>query len=302
MTYSEPSTTASTNNRRNTLNSRQYHNRRAREDVTKAWIYNHDGMGTSPEATTALARMAALTGTETTAMTNFINRAVAEGLWDHIWDMWCPALNVTDYQKGWKVNAAAWWDTPTGTHTAGQGVTFTTAQKYRMGSAPSTWGLGNNIGMFCFIKNVTYGTETTESYFGADDVSGNEYNFRTSSGASGLSYCVPGTAGAAPRPAHTGYQGDDLIGVGASNDGTRIWQLNDGGDLEEVEGHTWGGLPTVAVQFNGRNNNGTHGIAQARTDSFWAVTYDLPPVMALTLRRLGLQLLRDLGVTGVPAT
>ena len=264
-----------------------------------------EGGTVSPEAQAVLDQMVALSPTEESAIINFVDSLVKDGVWDFVLDCWAPCLNASDFLTDFRnVGGVLTTIDANQTHIPGQGLEFTSfgAGVVTPGNL-SSFMTANPSGAGAYLVFTLADVTGNSDYFGAVNF-GIECYLRWR-GLTNADMNIAWTHdGVSPRPFPPAVRPTgDVIQGGSGSGGTSAYFAN-GSTLQTNIFRTFeGSFPTAAMQFNGRNNAGATQQARDSTHSFWFLMQGHDPATdCLTMRAAVLQFLRDIGVTGVPST
>lgn len=283
-------------------------------------------IGASP-VDSVLARLPNLSGTEITAVTNFINCLIAGDVWDKVLNVWGFGLNQFDYLTPWidettpgQTGALVPSSTPPDYVIPESRVRFTANPSYyRTANTIDTFLASMCHGVFFYLDGWTDADGNFPSaIFGAQDAGGNGY-YASWRGSPQRDYDVQlGTDGPIPRPPDTvvqpiedGRWGDadqsfDEGVVGAWHDGNAATDniLTRYDDEQRGAARSETALPALQLQIWGINPNGdpsADAIQPAYSRLLVILDDDVISSSHVTaLNDCILQFMRDLGVPNVP--
>ena len=267
--------------------------------INERWFQHWGGtLGGGSPADAVLARFGALDGTETAAITAFVNGLDADGIWDDIFEVYAPCLNATDFLIGMKTDTLIQTG---GTHQPGQGIEFTTNNQYLLEGRDFDTFAQANMFFGCYSVATIADTTTNRDYFGVATAAVECYlRWRgTDTNDVNSVYFVTGST---PRTVPAGAPDSDFIGCGL--DGATVRELHNGGVVLSAA-RTFEGIPASnPMQWFGQNIDGVPSVGNKRLSRYSIMAHLADPSDARiqTLRSRSLQFLRDLGVAGVPAT
>ncbi len=248
-----------------------------------------------------LARMSALDATETSAITTYIDGLVADGIYANITEIYAPCLNGTDYKTGFKSRTLI--DSPTApVHTPGQYADFTTGTRYFLESVD--FDSYATVDGFIGIYNVFTGADSAaNSDMCGIATAGVECYMRWRGNDTNDFNAIFNVTSATPRTAANVRPTGDIIGFGL--DGTDLFVLEPGGIVVKATRTPVANVPAnFPLQWHGQNIDGTPstGNVQNSRYSLMLTGNSITDANAVQARARSLQFLRDIGVTGVPAT
>ncbi len=266
-------------------------------DMWKQYWGSLAGSGLSDEVIAVLARYSALDAGEIAAITAYVDGLVADGSYSDITEIYAPCLNATDWQIGFKFMSLVIGGSPT--HVPGEYIDFAATDHVLDSANYSSFAtIEGFVGCYCVwpqadttgnsdILGVLNGTNETYLRWRGTDT--NDFN---------ASYNVTSVT---PRTAANQRPTGDLVGMGL--EGTDLFELQPGGVIVKatrVQNIVPTGFP---MQWHGRNVDGTPaGTSAARYSLMIHSNALFSTVVQGSVRARSLQFLRDIGVTGVPAT
>ena len=257
--------------------------------------------GVSSEVAAVLARYSALTAGEISAITTFVDGLVSDGSYSDITEIYAPCLNATDYLIGMKFMTLI-ESSPAPLHTPGEFIDFTTSSRYMLDSADFD-SFATPEG-FMGVYNVFTAADVTQNsdLFGVADAS-NECYFRWRGNDTNDFNTLYNVTGATPRAAANTRPTGDIVGMGL--EGTDVFNLAPGGIVTKAA-RTPTAVPAGhPCQWHGQNLNGTPAVGNVQPARYSLMLHSngiLSTVAQGSVRARCLQFLRDIGVTGVPAT
>lgn len=255
----------------------------------------------SSEVAAVLARMSAVDATEIAAITAFVDGIVAIGIYNDISEIYAPCLNATDFLTGFKFMSLV----PSASapaHTPGEFVEFSTnAQHYLDSVNFDSFATANG---FVGVYNVFTAADTVNNsdLFGVADLV-NECYMRWRGSDTNDFNDIYNVTGATPRTAANVRPTGDMVGVGLDNGD--VFNLQPAALVSKAT-RTPTAVPVgFPFQWHGQNLNGTPASGNMANSRYSLMIHSngLPSAIPQgELRALCLQFLRDIGVTGVPAT
>lgn len=270
------------------------------DDVTFNLKVVVGGPGPSAEVQAVFDRMSALSTTEEDAIEAYVDGLVADGIYANITEIYAPCLNGTDYKTGFKARTLIDSASPP-VHTPGEFVAFTTnAQHFLENVNFDTYA---TVEGFIAIYNVFIDADTVNnSDLCGIATAGNECYLRWRGNDTNDFNALYNVTSATPRSAAATRPDGDLIGFGL--EGTDVFVLQPGGVVVKAT-RTPNVVPAGnPLQWHGQNIDGTPtagNVANSRY-SLMVTGNSIIDTNAIQARVRGLQFLRDIGVTGVPAT
>lgn len=257
--------------------------------------------GVSPEVQAVFDRMSALTQTEMDAIESFVDGMVAGGFYAEMSEIYAPCLNATDFLTGFKFMSLLPSVTPP-VHTPGEFVEFSNNNMHYLDSEDfDTFGTPEGF-MGCY--NVFTGADTTgnSDLFGLADAS-NECYYRWRGTDTTDFNAIYNVTTATPRSASNQRPDGDIVGQGL--EGLDVFELQPGGIVVKSTR-----IPTAVpaghpCQWHGQNLNGTPAAGNMANSRYSLMVHSnvlLSNIVQGSFRALSLQFLRDIGVTGIPAT
>lgn len=256
----------------------------------------------SPEVTAVLARMSALTQTEIDAIEAYVDGLVADSVYSNITEIYAPCLNATDFRTGFKfmtlIDSAS-----SPIHTPGEYVDFTAGAQHMLDSEP--------YDSFATVQ----GFMGAYIVFTGADVTGNSDLFGIATAGVECYYRWRGTdtndfnaiynvTSATPRSVSNVRPTGDMVGVGL--EGVETFELEPGGIIVKSTRVPNGAVPaTHPCQWHGQNIDGVPSVGNVQNSRYSLMMHSnliLSTVTQGVVRARSLQFLRDIGVTGVPAT
>ena len=255
----------------------------------------------SPEVTAVLARMSALDQTEIGAIEAYVDGMVAQGFYSAMTEIYAPCLNATDFLTGFKFMALQ-PSAPAPVHTPGEFVEFTGNSQHYLDSAP--FDSFATAGGFAGVYNVFSGADvTTNSDMFGVATAGIECYYRWRGNDTNDSNAIYNVTSATPRHIGTVRPTGDIVGVGL--EGLEIFELQPGAIIEKAARTPTAVPATHPFQWHGQNIDGVPSVGNVTNSRYSLMLHSnviLSTVVQGTMRALSLQFLRDIGVTGVPAT
>ena len=256
--------------------------------------------GLSTPVELVLARYSALDGTETAAITAFVEGLEADGIWDNITEVYAPCLNGTDFLIGMKARTLQ----PSGTppvHTPGEFVEFSNNNMHYLEDV--NFDSYATIEGFIAVYNVFTGADSTANsdLFGVA-TAGIECYMRWRGNDTNDFNAIYNVTSATPRSAANQRPTGDLVGMGLL--GVDIFNLQPGGIVVKAT-RTPNAVPAnFPLQWHGQNIDGTPaaGNMQNSRYSLMITGNTITDTNAILARARSLQFLRDIGVTGIPVT
>ena len=258
----------------------------------------------SSEVQAVLNRMSALSGGEIAAITAYVDGLVADGSYAAITEIYAPCLNGTDFLTGFKFMSLL----PSASqpaHTPGEFVEFSTNAQHFLDSAD--FDTFANVEGFIAVYNVFTAADTVgnSDLFGLADVGGRECYMRWRGNDTFDFNAIYNTTAATPRTAANLRPQGDLVGMGL--EGTDVYVLQPGGIIVKAGPRTLHpGVPTThPCQWHGQNLSGTPAAGNMGNSRYSLMIHSnaiVSSVLQGSVRARSLQFLRDIGVTGVPAT
>ncbi len=255
------------------------------------------GGGVSPEAQAVLDRMAVLSPNETSSIITFVDGLVSDGVWSSVLEFYAPCLNATDFLTGFVTDTLI--AAGATAHTPGEYIDFTTT-----GGRVTE---GRNFDSFASIDHaygayvVWYVADTTGNSDMCGVLSGgNETYFRWRGNDTFDFNAICNETAVTPRTAANTRPTGDIAGCGLN--GTTHYDLEVGGTthtVTRVRNVVPVGFP---FQWHGRNSDGAPGNTPPSRFSAMYHLSDGTAATALIMRSRTLQFMRDIGVTGIPAT
>ena len=257
----------------------------------------------SAEVLAVLARYSALTTGEKLAIQTFVDGLVADGTYSDITEIYAPCLNATDYLIGMKFMTLI-ESSPAPVHTPGEYIDFTTSSRYMLDSA--------NFDTFATLEGfigayvVFYNADVTQNsdLFGLADASGRECYMRWRGNDTNDFNALYNVTAATPRTVANARPTGDLVGFGL--EGAQVFVVEPGGTAVKanrtVEALVPQGHP---CQWHGQNLSGTPAIGNVQPSRYSLMIHSnviISTIAQGSVRARSLQFLRDIGVTGVPAT
>ena len=267
------------------------------------WFQEWLALASSSVLDDVLARYSALDGTEISAITAFINGLVTDGIFLNITEVYAPCLNATDFLIGMKFMTLI-ESSPIPIHTPGEFVDYTTSSRHHLDSANfDTFAVvGGFIG--AYIVFTAADVVANSDMFGLADAGGLECYYRWRGNDTNDFNAIYNVTGATPRTAANQRPTGDFVGFGL--EGTSVKNLQPGGSIltsgaRTVEAGVPGPHP---CQWHGQNLSGTPAVGNVQPSRYSMMVHSngLTSAEILLLRARVLQFLRDIGVTGVPAT
>ena len=256
----------------------------------------------SAEAQAVLDRMSALSSTEINAIIAYVDGMVAAGYYTDITEIYAPCLNGTDYHTGFKFMTLI-DSSPAAIHTPGEYVDFTTSSRHMLDSAnfDSFASIEGFVGAYIVFTDADV-TQNSD-LFGVADASGRECYMRwrgNDTNDFNTLYCV---TSASPRTVANVRPSGDLVGFGL--EGVEVYNLGPGGIISKAT-RIQEGIPTThPFQWHGQNLSGTPALGNVQPSRYSLMIHSNAIISTIaqgSLRALSLQFLRDIGVTGIPAT
>ena len=256
----------------------------------------------SPEVQAVFDRMSALDQTEIDAIVDFVDGLVADGNYSDITEIYAPCLNGTDFETGFKFMTLQ-PSSPAPIHTPGQYVDFTTSSRHYLDS--------ENFDSFATLEGfiaayiVFTGADVTQNsdMFGVADASGRECYFRWRGNDTNDFNALYNVTGATPRTAANTRPTGDMVGMGL--EGTDLFNLQPGGIIAKAARTTEGVPTTHPLQWHGQNLSGSPAVGNVQPSRYSLMIHSNllgSTVLQGSIRTRSLQFLRDIGVTGIPAT
>ena len=259
----------------------------------------------SPEVQAVIDRMSALSTQEIDAIEAFVDGMAGIGRWtsgDEIIDVWCFALNSTDFLTSFVGNMNMTTSSGTITHVAQRGVEFATGAYYRTAENYDDVWLQPQAYNLIYNNDIPASSADPQYYLGCADLTincaagyfndseyqiiwGTDTQFDFSTFRQTVGALTSGSYD--PVVAFINYGLPDV-----------------GGLIEGPNASKVGNGPSLPMQLNGANINGTSTNAvNTQVGLFMLGNSFFYDEFALqTIRNLAKQFMRDLGVTGVPPT
>lgn len=260
------------------------------------------GASISPEVQAVFNRMTGLTPTEESAIETYVDGLVADGVYASMTEIYAPCLNATDYKTGFKFMTLI-DSVPAPVHTPGEFADFTTSSRHFLDSA--NFDTFANIEGFIGVYNAFTAADVTQNsdLFGVADVGGRECYYRWRGNDTNDSNVLYNVTGATPRHIGTVRPTGDIVGMGL--EGTDLFELQPGGIIEKAT-RTVEGVPTThPFQWHGQNLSGSPAVGNVQPSRYSLMIHSnliLSTAVQGAVRARSLQFLRDIGVTGIPAT
>ena len=257
--------------------------------------------GVSSQVQAVFNRMSALTQTEEDAIEAFVDGLVADGAYNATTEIYAPCLNATDFLTGFKFMTLQ----PSASapvHTPGEFVEFSANSQHYLDSANFD-SFANPEG-FMGVYNVFTAADTVNNadLFGVADAT-NECYIRWRGTDTTDFNAIYNVTGATPRSAANVRPTGDMVGLGL--EGLDIFVLQPGGNIVKAT-RTPTAVPAgFPCQWHGQNLNGTPAAGNMANSRYSLMIHSnliLSTVVQGSMRGRSLQFLRDIGVTGVPAT
>lgn len=257
--------------------------------------------GFSPAVTAVFARMSALTQTEMDAIEVFVDGLTLDGSYSFITEIYAPCLNATDFLTGFKfMDLVPSASAPV--HTAGEFVEFSTNAMHYLDSAD--FDTFANVEGFIGVYNIFTAADSTgnSDLFGLADAS-NECYYRWRGTDSTDFNAIYNVTTATPRSASNQRPTGDMVGMGL--EGVDLFELQPGGIVVKSTRITTPVPAGHPCQWHGQNLNGTPAAGNMANSRYSLMIHSnllLSTVAQGSVRGRSLQFLRDIGVTGIPAT
>lgn len=248
-----------------------------------------------------LARYSNLSVTETDAITDFVNGLVADGVWNSFTEIYAPCLNGVDFLIGMKHMTLVPSASPP-VHVPGEYVDFTNNSMHYLD--PDDFDTFATVNGFMGVYNV----------FTAADVTSNSDLFGTLSGANQILMRWRGddtddfntlynVDNVTPRTGVNIRPTGDFVGIGL--EGADIFNMAVGGAIGKAARTSTPVPAGFPMQWHGQNQNGTPAAGNMQNSRYSLMVHAnnmVSDAASLLVRPRVLQFLRDIGVTGVPAT
>ena len=257
--------------------------------------------GLSAPVELVLARYSALSGGEIAAITAFVDGMEADGAWSLVTEVYAPCLNATDFLIGMK-HQTLQPSASAPVHTPGEFVDFTTNAMHYLDEV--NFDSFATLEGFAGVYNVFTAADTVNNsdLFGVADATNECYLRWRGNDTSDFNTIYNVTSGT-PRTAANARPTGDMVGMGL--EGTDIYNLSPGGIVTKAA-RTPSAVPIGhPMQWHGQNLQGSPAsgnVANSRYSLMLQANGLLSNIAQGAVRARCLQFLRDIGVTGVPAT
>ena len=259
--------------------------------------------GESAEVQAVFDRMAALTTQEEDAIRTFVNGLVSDGSYAVMTEIYAPCLNATDFLTGFKFMTLQPSASPP-VHTPGEFVEFSTNAMHYLDS--DDFDTFANVEGFIGVYNVFTAADGVgnSDLFGLADVGGNECYYRWRGTDTTDFNALYNVTAATPRGATNQRPTGDIVGMGL--EGLEVFELQPGGIIAKSARTPNASVPTThPCQWHGQNLSGTPAAGNMANSRYSLMLHSnglLSTIVQGSIRARILQFLRDIGVTGVPAT
>jgi len=262
------------------------------------------GSSTASPADVVISRMSALSPTEETAIRTYVDGLDADGSYVGITEIYAPCLNATDFLTGFK-HMTLQPSSPEPIHTPGEYVDFTTSSRHYLDSKNFDSFAAIDGYIAAYIVFTDPDVPGNSDLFGVADAAGNECYMRWRGNDTNDFNAIYNVTSATPRTAANMRPTGDLVGMGLSTVPRDVFVLQPGGIIVKANRLQEGVPQGHPFQWHGQNINGTPSIGNVQPSRYSLMIHANTPtdtILQGSVRARSLQFLRDIGVTGIPAT